>query len=77
MVLKRADDCDIVVNRAYKRLSGPDHVHGSGNSLSSTEAVNNNQQWNKTMVGLAGIGTVCILTWFFGPWNRSSSRKES
>lgn len=76
MVLKRADDCDIVVNRAYKRLTGPEHVLGSGNSLSSTEAVKNNQQWNKTIVGLAGIGTVCMLTWFLGPWRSSSSRKD-
>ena len=76
MVLKRADDSDVVVNRAYRRLSGATHLN-NGSSIDS-EAQENayNSSWTKTMLSLAGIGSVCLVTWFLASGKNSSTSRD-
>ena len=75
MVLKRAEDSDIIVRRAYKRLSGPELSHKDGELVTKLQDTNNDK-WTKTAVSLAGIGTVCLIAWLLGPWKGSSNSRN-
>ena len=72
MVLKRDKDCDIVVNRAYKRLSGPNQTTGEDTSFNDA---NQNQYSNlsKAMLSLAGIGSVFVIGCFVNRWRSPSN----
>ena len=76
MVLKRAEDCDIIVKRSYKRLS---HHNVDCKTIDSSEEhpSSDNGKWTKTMISLAGLGTICLITWLLGPIKRSSSNGDT
>ena len=65
-------DCDIVVNRAYKRLSGPNQTIGEDTSFNDA---NQNQYSNlsKAMLSLAGIGSVFVIGCFVNRWRSPSN----
>jgi len=75
MVLKRDKDCDIVVKRSYKRLSGPNEIMMEE---SSTTDMNDSQysKLSKAMMSLAGIGSVYIVACYLNRWRSSSSNNE-
>ena len=76
MVLKRAEDCDIIVKRSYKRLS---HHNADCETIDSSEEhpSSDNGKWTKTIISLAGLGTICLITWFLGPIKRPSSNGDT
>jgi len=64
MVLKRADDDDVMVKRAYRRLSGPGgHIAGGSGAGASGDEGTVESSWNRVMYGVAGVCTVCLVTW--------------
>jgi len=75
MVLKRDQDSDIVVNRAYKRLSGPNQTTKEENS---TTATNENQydKLSKTLITLAGVGSAFMIGCYLNRWRSSSSNND-
>lgn len=79
MVLKRGDDCDIVVSRAYKRLSGADHLNDGLSLVSAAQETKSidYDRWTKTVLTLAGIGTVCLGTWFLASGKSSSASRDN
>ena len=75
MVLKRDKDCDIVVKRSYKRLSGPNDVM---KEESSATDMNDGQysKLSKAVISLAGISSVYIVACYLNRWRGSSSNND-
>ena len=78
MVLKRADDDDIIVHRAYKRIAGVDSLRDGGTQVSADQEKTNMEydKWPKAILTLAGIGTVCLITWLLASDKRSFSSTD-
>merc|ERR1712223_25800 len=74
MVLKRDQDSDIVVNRAYKRLSGPNQT-AKEDSITATNE-NQHDKLSKTLITLAGVGSAFIIGCYFNRWRSSSSNND-
>ena len=67
MVLKRPDDSDVVVHRAYKRLALPNTSYATAVDGQQLRLQNENYegaQWNKSVISVLGLSAVGLITWF-------------